>query len=659
MKKSIFTFVLLLMMGFVFGQNQPENNTSETSQTTVTEITELNRFNSYIGISGGYLFKNKDIAKDPMWLLENGQFAELNLGTRGNLFGWSLALGYLKMDRKSPNDITIWLNNRGAYESGPTGAKPNEVMAGLDERAISFGPETIDTTASKPFRGFYALTGPNIWIGDGKLQFNGALEGGIGYVQPGFYYVAGRVKDAGVAPLEAEDPFGSVSDYDLSVRGVQYQQFGMTQKYYDDIISGSGGLNTREPYVITPMARLSANLEYFVTPRLSIHGGANFWYVFSPKMMGEQTVTGGAMYTNTATNTIDYGHDFKYKESYNKKDLSNISVNVGLKYWFGKSKTRKVVKTTEEKTNKLEEIAAQQPKKVLVTVVDKLTKTPMGDVEVALKSGEDEVFGKTKENGVVEFQEVEAGNYELSGEVYGIETSKAAIEKTEFVDNPSVVRATLYYDDPRFILKGVAINSGNGEVEEGVKVSLEKGSQKVSQSTSKSDGNFNFLLGTNSDYQIQGLKNGYYSNTERVSTVGLKRSQTLYVTLKIGMDEVEVGKSFVIQNILYDFDDAAIRPDAALELDRLAAFLRENSGVRIELSSHTDSRGNAAYNMQLSQRRAQSAVDYLVSKGINRARLVAKGYGETRLLNGCTDGTSCSEDQHQQNRRTEIEILED
>lgn len=79
----------------------------------------------------------------------------------------------------------------------------------------------------------------------------------------------------------------------------------------------------------------------------------------------------------------------------------------------------------------------------------------------------------------------------------------------------------------------------------------------------------------------------------------------------------------------------------------------------IELSSHTDSRGSDAYNLKLSQERASSAVAYLVQKGIDPARLVAKGYGETKPVNGCINGVPCSDEQHQANRRTEIKILKE
>lgn len=116
----------------------------------------------------------------------------------------------------------------------------------------------------------------------------------------------------------------------------------------------------------------------------------------------------------------------------------------------------------------------------------------------------------------------------------------------------------------------------------------------------------------------------------------------------------EVGKTYALSNIYYDFDKSNVRPDAAIELDKLVTILKEYPGMRIELGSHTDSRGNDQYNLLLSQRRANSAVAYLVSKGIDRSRLTAKGYGESKLLNRCANGVHCTEAEHQMNRRTEF-----
>jgi len=119
----------------------------------------------------------------------------------------------------------------------------------------------------------------------------------------------------------------------------------------------------------------------------------------------------------------------------------------------------------------------------------------------------------------------------------------------------------------------------------------------------------------------------------------------------------KVGDTFELENIYYDFDKHNIRPDAAVILDELVRTMRDNPTLKIELSSHTDSRGSRAYNEALSQRRAQAAVDYLVSRGIARDRMVARGYGESKLVNHCADGVPCSREQHQANRRTEVTVL--
>jgi len=113
----------------------------------------------------------------------------------------------------------------------------------------------------------------------------------------------------------------------------------------------------------------------------------------------------------------------------------------------------------------------------------------------------------------------------------------------------------------------------------------------------------------------------------------------------------------ILNNIYYDLNKSDIRPDAAAELRRLAAVLKQRPSIRLELSSFTDSRAPSSYNMALSQRRAAAAVDYLVRLGIDRRRLVPKGYGDTRLLNSCTKGEYCTEEEHQINRRTEIRII--
>lgn len=110
--------------------------------------------------------------------------------------------------------------------------------------------------------------------------------------------------------------------------------------------------------------------------------------------------------------------------------------------------------------------------------------------------------------------------------------------------------------------------------------------------------------------------------------------------------------------IFYELGSARITPASKKIIDDTLLPLLKSKPVSIELMSHTDSRGNDDFNMSLSQQRANSVVNYLVSKGISRSRLSAKGYGESRLVNRCSNGVECSESQHQKNRRTEFRVIQ-
>ena len=109
--------------------------------------------------------------------------------------------------------------------------------------------------------------------------------------------------------------------------------------------------------------------------------------------------------------------------------------------------------------------------------------------------------------------------------------------------------------------------------------------------------------------------------------------------------------------VLFNWDMSDIKPEGKQVLDEVITYMKEVTDVRVELSAHTDSHGSAEYNLDLSQRRAQSCVDYMVAGGIPVQRLVASGYGEQQLKNRCKDGVYCTKDEHQENRRVELKIL--
>lgn len=167
-------------------------------------------------------------------------------------------------------------------------------------------------------------------------------------------------------------------------------------------------------------------------------------------------------------------------------------------------------------------------------------------------------------------------------------------------------------------------------------------------------GDFKFNLDQASDYNLTGDKTGYRGDVSSLTTYNLNVSAEIKRDLYL--EQIIIDKPIRIENIYYDFDKSNIRPDAAIELDKLVKIMRDNSTIWIELGSHTDSRGNDQYNQWLSQSRANSAVQYIIDRGINKNRIIAKGYGESMLLNQCSNGVKCSEADHQLNRRTEFEI---
>ena len=128
------------------------------------------------------------------------------------------------------------------------------------------------------------------------------------------------------------------------------------------------------------------------------------------------------------------------------------------------------------------------------------------------------------------------------------------------------------------------------------------------------------------------------------------------IQAEMALTPIAIDKVFKIENIYYDLNKSFIRLDAAIELDKLVNILKDNPKIIVELGSHTDCRASTEYNDNLSQKRAEAAVAYIVDHGIPQARISAKGYGETKLSNKCKDGVPCTEEEHQKNRRTEVRI---
>lgn len=222
--------------------------------------------------------------------------------------------------------------------------------------------------------------------------------------------------------------------------------------------------------------------------------------------------------------------------------------------------------------------------------------------------------------------------------------------------------------EPKVEFLGTIVDKSSGEKLEGVHIVMKDSLTHavVLDTTTSVDGSFrkvapSIKMNDNLLYKVQISKKGYLAKSalfqHRVNSYQINLNDFLQVTLdKIDLG-IDIGKLLNLKPIYFDLGKANIRPDAAKELDKVVKAMNENPGIRIELGSHTDSRGTAASNLTLSEKRAQSAAQYLYSKGIAHDRIVSKGYGDTQPLNQCVKGVKCTEQEYQLNRRTEFKIL--
>jgi outer membrane protein OmpA-like peptidoglycan-associated protein len=187
--------------------------------------------------------------------------------------------------------------------------------------------------------------------------------------------------------------------------------------------------------------------------------------------------------------------------------------------------------------------------------------------------------------------------------------------------------------------------------------------ETVAELTTNDSGNFGPIkLAEDTDYTLLVNKTEYLSKREIFTMFGRTIPPILLVKpvtdttfyTDITLEKVFIGKAFRLENIYYDLNKYDIRPDAATELNKLVQILNDNPNIKIELGSHTDARSTDMYNLRLSQQRADAAINYIVSRGIIRERLTAKGHGESELI----IERARSEEEHQVNRRTEFKVLE-
>ena len=210
-------------------------------------------------------------------------------------------------------------------------------------------------------------------------------------------------------------------------------------------------------------------------------------------------------------------------------------------------------------------------------------------------------------------------------------------------------------------LNGIITDAQTGAVLAGTKVTLYEGTTIKSTTISDSNGYYSFVVECGKTYNVRAEKEEYTTREVSVTIGKLTGKTSLPIALEKSTCKVtigdDLGKCFGIKMIYFDLDKSNIRMEAALDLEKILDVLNNNPTMKLDIRSHTDSRATHAYNQALSNRRAKSTIDWLVKNGVAKNRLTGKGYGETQLVNRCSDGVSCTEEEHQMNRRSEFIIM--
>lgn len=212
------------------------------------------------------------------------------------------------------------------------------------------------------------------------------------------------------------------------------------------------------------------------------------------------------------------------------------------------------------------------------------------------------------------------------------------------------------------IVEGIVTDEETGEVIPEAIVRIINEDQEVLVTlTTDQAGSYTAPLKCEKQYIVRASKEEYGPAEVIIETPDESGTLTRNLELKREVKLIEVGddltKVLELNPIYFDLDRFNIRRDAALELEKVLSVMREYPNMIIDVRSHTDSRASSSYNNTLSSKRAKATVEYLITQGIDRKRLSSKGYGETQLVNRCADGVSCSEEEHQANRRSEFIVI--
>ncbi|MCX8080218.1 MAG: OmpA family protein [Bacteroidia bacterium] len=307
-----------------------------------------------------------------------------------------------------------------------------------------------------------------------------------------------------------------------------------------------------------------------------------------------------------------------------------------------------------------------------IIVRDKKSKEalPGADVSLVDESGKVVEKAKTGQYGEVKFSLVPGKKYKVISTKQTYKDAEEALTDAETTGNS---KKEIFMEKKQIGLLCIVADADDLKPIEGVSVTITDAFNKnnVLKFVTNKDGDFRHIyedkkVGDELSLIVKLEKEGYITKVQPVDITIVKEGFILlheYMNTKMYKAKVgtDIGKIIDLKPIYFDLGKWNIRPDAAVELDKIVQVMKDNPYMVIELGSHTDCRGSAASNLSLSDKRAKSSAAYIVSRGIDKTRIYGKGYGESKLVNSCAcegaQKSTCSEEEHAQNRRTEFRIV--
>ncbi|MBL0044211.1 MAG: carboxypeptidase regulatory-like domain-containing protein [Flavobacteriales bacterium] len=294
------------------------------------------------------------------------------------------------------------------------------------------------------------------------------------------------------------------------------------------------------------------------------------------------------------------------------------------------------------------------------TVIDEETGSPLIEVDVTLEDKDGNVIEskQTDVNGKYSFAVQKNKEYRVVAKMKGRYDGDEHLS-TENIEQQQILARDIHMvPDAGIWLRGAVHHKGKLGYIEGMNVSVVNLSSFYTETrTTGSGGGFSFRLQPNEQYEVLFEKEGLFSMSVPTRTIGVKQGVIdLNEAVDLAFEPVLIGQPLLFKYQRWEHNSANLDPVAKTELDALADRMIVNPALQIEVAVHSDARGDLASELKLSQKRADAIGAYLRSKGVVKERLVAKGYGATRLLNHCAPGVSCTEAEHSENRRTEYVV---